>query len=379
MDKVAAYRPELTARTFERILIVKPSSLGDIIHTLPVLHGLRVRYPEAAISWLVATSLAPLIAGNPELDEVISFDRRQYAMIGRKLGPTGRFAEFVGSLRARRFDLVIDLQGLFRSGFLSMATGAPVRIGFAQAREMAWIFYTHRIPAQHCDMHAAERNCLVGGLLGFGPGPMVFDLAVTAAEREAAVAAITHAGIDPAEPFMAVLPGTRWETKRWSASRFAATIDAVMKEHGTKSLLLASPDEGALCREIVLEARSAPANLAGRTGIRELVAILERASVVLAQDSAPMHMAAALGRPLVAILGPTNRHRTGPYQMPDSVVQADLPCVPCYLKRLSQCPYDHRCMCSVEVADVARRVGEGLGAAPGRGGSSAGNVVSIVS
>lgn len=357
VGEVAASDLGLARRTFNRILLIKPSSLGDLIHALPVLHGLRRRYPEASISWLVAEQFAPLIAGHPELDDVILFDRRRYGMMGRGMGSTAAFVDFIKSLRARRFDLAIDLQGLFRSGFLSMATGAPVRIGFAAAREMAWLFYTHHIRVAEPDRHAADRNYLVGRLLGFESVPMVFDLAVTADERRAAIEIIEDAGLQPGDPFLAVLPGARWETKRWAAARFAAMIDRVAADYGVPTLLLGGPGEEPVCEQVVLGARSKPANLAGETSVRDLVAILERASVVVAHDSAPMHMSAALGRPLVAILGPTNRHRTGPYGMTDSVVQADVPCAPCYLKRLSQCAYDHRCMGSVGVDDVVGRIG----------------------
>ena len=150
---------------------------------------------------------------------------------------------------------------------------------------------------------------------------------------------------------MAVLPGARWETKRWSAERFAAMIDRVHADQGIRGVLLAGSDEKALCESIAGRAVSPLANLAGQTDVRDVLAILERAAVVVAHDSAPMHMAAALDRPLVAILGPTNPSRTGPYGMRPSVIQADLPCVPCYLKRLDECAYHHECMESVGVAD----------------------------
>ena len=348
--------PSLRTRRFERILLVKPSSLGDIIHALPLLHGLRTRYPDASISWLVAEPFAPLIAGHPQLDDVILFDRKRYSMVGRTLEPSVAFIEFVHALRARRFDLVIDAQGLFRSGFLAMSTGAAVRIGFAATRELAWVFYTHRVRVDDPDLHAAEKNCRLGRPLNLADEPLVFDLAVTSGERETAGKLLADAGVDPTGRFLAVLPGARWETKRWPASRFAALIDRAARELGIPAVLLGSPDERELCDAVACQCDSKPANLTGQTQIRDLVAILDRASAVVTHDSAPMHIAAALGRPLVAILGPTNRHRTGPYQMPSAVIQADLDCVPCYLKRLSQCPYDHECMQTVDVAEVIRGV-----------------------
>ncbi|MEE9296685.1 MAG: lipopolysaccharide heptosyltransferase II [Phycisphaerae bacterium] len=344
-------------RDFKRILLVKPSSLGDVIHALPVLHGLRARYPRAIISWLVATPYAPLIEHHPDLNHTIRFDRKRYGRMARGIKPAGEFIKFLRSLRQQRFDLVVDLQGLFRSGFLAWATGAGTRMGFSAAREMAWMFYTHRVPVEDRDMHAVDRNYRIGALLGFDDVPMQFNLGITDDDRTAASGLLRAAGVAWEMPFWTVWPGARWETKRWPPDRFAAAIDMVQDRYGLPAVLMGDPGERSLCRQLASATRSKPAVLAGRTGIREAAAVLERAAVVLTHDSAPMHMAAALGRPLVAILGPTNRNRTGPYGNASAVLQASLSCVPCYLKRLAQCPYDHRCMNDVEVGDVVARVG----------------------
>ena len=157
---------DLRQREFKRILIIKPSSFGDVIHALPVLNGLRRRYPQARISWLVSTACAGLLEGHPQLDEAIPFDRKRYGKIGRSATITLEFARFVGELRKRRFDLVIDLQGLFRSGFLSRACGAKVRIGLSDAREFGWIFHSQRVRVPAGDMHAVDRYWLVAGLAG---------------------------------------------------------------------------------------------------------------------------------------------------------------------------------------------------------------------
>src|SRR5262249_42937947 len=123
----------LAGRDFRRILIIKPSSPGDIVHALPVLHALRHRYPNAHIAWLVASPFVDLVAADPALDEVIPFDRRRFGRLGRDLAVSLDFLRFTRELFARRFDLVIDLQGLFRSGFLSLACGARTRVGFSDA------------------------------------------------------------------------------------------------------------------------------------------------------------------------------------------------------------------------------------------------------
>lgn len=347
---------QLRRRRFERILIIKPSSLGDIIHALPVLNGLRTRYPDAYISWLVATPFASMIENHPQLNEVILFDRKRLGRLGRSLSPTMQFVQLLRELRAQAFDLVIDLQGLFRSGFFARACGTGVRIGFAEAREFAWMFYTHRISIGDADQHAVDKNYRVAEMLGFGHVPIAFDLGLNSDDRRTASELLAGHGFDDGRDFAAVWPGTRWETKRWSSQRFAEVIELLWREHRLPSVLMGDPTETALCDEIARATQSRPVVLAGQTTIRQAAAVLEQAAAVLTHDSAPMHIAAALGRPLVSILGPTNRHRTGPYGMPRSVVQADLPCVPCYLKQLAQCPYHHQCMRDVGVDAVVREV-----------------------
>lgn len=358
---------DLAQREFSRILLVKPSSLGDIVHALPVLRGLRLRYPHAHIAWLAGRAFAPLIRPLPDLNEVIEFDRRHYGRLGRDLGASADFLRFVRELRRRSFDLVVDLQGLFRSGFLAWATRAPVRIGFREAREAAWVFYTHRLPRLCADAHAVDRNRQIEPLLGIRAGPAGFDLALSDVERTAALALLADEGIAAAQPFAAVLPTARWETKEWAAHRFAELIDRVTSELHVPCALLGSPDDRPKCEAIAAQARSRPVNIAGRTDLRILAAVLERARLVVCHDSGPTHLAAALGRPMVCIVGPTNPSRTGPYERLDAVVRHPVPCAPCYYRKLSQCPHAHRCMRDLVVDAVFTRVAAIVGCGIERG------------
>jgi ADP-heptose:LPS heptosyltransferase len=219
-----------------RILLIKPSSLGDVVHALPVLAALRAAYPEAHIAWLVSTSFVPLLDGHPLLNEVISFDRRLYGRMLRSPRATNAFIRFTSALRRREFDLVLDLQGLFRSGFLARATGAPRRIGFAAAREMAWMFYTERVTCPDADEHAVLKNMrLVAAVVApasAGPSPppsseggagggcahaplgrVEFPLGLRADELAAARERLDVAANRPIDGFTAVLPGARWPSK----------------------------------------------------------------------------------------------------------------------------------------------------------------------
>lgn len=351
--------PQLSQRRFDRILIIKPSSFGDVIHALPVLHGLRSRFPRAHISWLVSHGCAGLIEGHPALDEVILFDRRHYGRMAHSLGAAMAFARFVRQLRARRFDLVVDLQGLFRSGFLALVSNARYRVGFAAARELGWMFYTHRVEVPDRDMHAVDRNYRFGGPLGFADVPIAFELPVRDSARASLHRKLIEAGLPPGEPYALIAPGTRWETKIWPAKHFAAVAERIARDYDLPVVLAGLEDEKPIAARVV-SLCDVPAgrliDMTGRTSLGEMMALVDGAAVSVMHDSGPMHLATALRKPMVAIYGPTSPRRTGPYGRDAAVVRMDLPCSPCYLKRVAECPHDHRCMNELSPERVLERV-----------------------
>jgi lipopolysaccharide heptosyltransferase I len=377
---------ELSQRRFSRILLVKPSSLGDVIHALPVLNGLRQRYPDARIDWLIGSAFAPLLEGHPAISHLVLFDRRRY---GRMIGSprvAADFMRFLAELRRTRYELVVDLQGLFRSGFLTRMTGAPIRMGFRDAREGARMFYTHYLPESPVDTHAVDRNYTVAHVLGFADLPVEFRLPINADARAAVDRLLdserknsqppTRAALDLPEPqastcatdrriglhsaeppldsernrLVVMAPGARWETKRWPVDRFAEVVNALSAD-GARCVLVGGGDEAQRCSDIASRCRTAPLNLAGQTTLPQLAAVVARADLVLCHDSAVAHLAVAVGRPVVCISGPTNPARTGPYRG-GTVVRLPLDCSPCYLRRLSQCPHRHRCMIELTAEQV---------------------------
>lgn len=300
----------------QRILIVKPSAIGDVVHTLPVLNLLRKAYPAAHIAWLVTPACAGMIEGHPQLNDIILFQRKGWLAGVRGL---------VTRLRAEKFDLVLDLQGLLRSGLFCWATRAPVKVGFANARELAPLFYTHKVPVPNVEVHAMDRYLDLAEAVGCGRGPVEYVWPTDDADRAAVRAMVGE------RRYAVLLPGTNWATKRWPVEQFAALVRPLKDRFGLDTVIAGrGPDTAAL-------APLAPdaVNLEGQTSLRQLVALLESAAVVIANDSGPMHIAAALGRPLVTLFGPTNPVRTGPYQRQDTVVRLDIVCSPCYSRRCS--------------------------------------------
>ncbi len=345
---------DLASRPFRRILLIKPSSPGDIIHALPVLHGLRHRYSNAHLAWLVATPFADLIEADPALDEVIRFDRKRFGHLGKSLAVTQEFIAFVQSLRHKRFDLVVDLQGLFRSGFLALATGAKVRIGFAAARELAWLFYSHKISQGNPDDHAADKNYRVARMLGFSDEPMDFGIATTDDDRQQAAKLLSGIGLDAKPSYAVLVVATRWETKCWPPQRYGELAALLQQKHGITSLLVGSTGDIEQGRIAQLASAGTAENICGQTTLRELAALINNAAIVVTADSTPMHMAAAMNRPLVALFGPTNPERTGPYGKSADVLSLNRECSPCYIRKLGQCPHDHACMQQLSPESVAK-------------------------
>ena len=317
MARRSSNTSDLTQRTFARILLVKPSSLGDVIHALPVLHGLRTRYPAAKIDWLIASPFAALLEHHDELDDLVVFDRQRFSRVGRSFGVTSEFLAFIRGLRARQYDLVIDLQGLFRTGFLTRASGAPVRIGFRNAREGAWMFYTHHLRIDDNNMHAVDRNYRVSQMLGFEDVAVEFRLPLIESARSEARSLLRDHDISDGSDLVSVVPGARWETKRWPVEHFAVIIAKAKRHFGFSTVILGSPAERPLAKRLEhLLRKFIPAarieNLAGGTNLKQLAAVLKGADLLLTNDSGPMHFAAGLGTPVLGIFTCTDPVRSGP-------------------------------------------------------------------
>lgn len=308
-----------------RILIIKPSAIGDVVHGLPILNLLRTTYPQATIDWLVTPACAGILDGHPQLNDVIHFDRKRLGGAWKNREVRRELVAFGKRLRDAKYDVVLDLQGLFRSGWMAWKTRAPIRIGFRKAREFAPVFYTHRVDVGSAEQHAIERYLSIVELLGCPRGPVKYVFPHDDADK-----VHSHTLVPPGIKFAVLLPGTNWVTKRWPVEHFAALVKPLEVRFGLKTVVAGGPYEASIAGQI-----GATYDVTTKTTLRQLVALLERASVVIANDSGPMHIATALGKPLVTMFGPTNPVRTGPFERMDSVVRVGLPCSPCYSKTCS--------------------------------------------
>jgi lipopolysaccharide heptosyltransferase I len=301
-------RPSLHEYEARRIALVKPSALGDIVHALPVLTAVRERYPRARITWVVNQGYAPLLQGHPDLDEVLPFDRKAAGAGWVSAGRT--YSRFFRELRRRDFDLVLDLQGLLRSGLMAAASGAARRVGLRGAREGARWFYTDIVSAPgRQEGHAVDRYWCMAEVLGAGGGPKRFRVPLVAdaaawAERELR-------GVP--RPWLVLAVGSRWPTKRWLPAHFAELARCAQAEFGGTVLFVGGADEATLAEAVRTRLEGPSLDLSGRTTLPQLAAVLARADAVLANDTGPLHLANALGRPVAAPYTCTQVRLTGPY------------------------------------------------------------------
>ena len=375
----------LRSAEFSRVLLIKPSALGDVVHTLPVLVKLRARYPRARIDWLITPENAEVVRYHPALSNVLLFARRDFSKRGRRWRAFLSFVDLLKQIRRAKYELVIDMHGQVRSAFFTLISGARVRIGFDRpikrgvtisaehdlknvpnhgwrgAREGSWIAYTHRIPIPTLDVHAIDRYLWVAPLLGLDDNPPDLTIHLSPEASDRVNRLLEEHDVPASKPLVVLVPGTIWETKHWTIEGFAGVARQFLQD-GFAVALAGTKRDQQRCRQISAAAPGT-CDLSGKTTPADLAALIRRAEVAVTNDSGSMHVAASLGKPMVSVFGPTNPVHIGPYERPESVVRVDLPCSPCNYRRLSQCPFDHACMKQVTSAMVVERVRKILSAA----------------
>jgi len=311
----------------KKALVVKPSSLGDVVHSLPFLHSLKKCFPGLRVHWVIAEPLKDLLEGHPLIEKLWVIKKDNWKKPARIFETLSEFKALSKNLKKERFDIAFDLQGLLRSGIIIKSSGAKVRVGFKEAREGGHLFYTHKVEGGK-GIHAVERYLKLAESIA--PGVLC--------QTEIEFPLIRAKDFTPPFKEYAVLaPGARWASKRWPAGDFGK-LAAMLP---LKSVIIGSNSEKALADEVARTSGGNAVSFAGKSGLKELVELIRQARFMVTNDSGPMHIAAALGVPVFAVFGPTDPALTGPYGKGMRVVlreKAD--CAPC---RNRDCP-DMKCM-----------------------------------
>ena len=340
------------------ILIVKLSAIGDVVHTLPSLAALKGHFPDAHITWVIEEAAADLIKNHPYLDRVIVSHRKQWITNLKNIKKIGsalkEIRQFIAALRERRYDMVIDFHGLFKSAMIVGISGAKRKIGYNSLQELSGLFLNEKI-YEDMEKHAVDRYLDLSRYLGADVESPEFLIPLREENRRRVDTLLKAHKIDEGKPFVAVNPVAFWKTKLWEEKKFAELCDRIAGELKTNVVFTGGKNDDVVER-IQYMMNFYSANLTGKTSLRDLAYLYELASVVVTTDSGPMHIAAAVGTPTVALFGPTDPLRTGPYGEGHRVIQKDLDCSPCFKKN---CDTMH-CMKEITVDDVFEAVKETL-------------------
>ncbi|MBI5328379.1 MAG: lipopolysaccharide heptosyltransferase II [Deltaproteobacteria bacterium] len=330
-----------------KILIIKLSSIGDVVHTLPALYALRSAYQSAKIDWLVEEEPSNILLGHPLLDEVF---------VIKKKGWLKDFKNTYGiakKVRALNYDMVLDFQGLFKSGLWVFLSKGERRIGFDKSREFSHLFLNERLHAYNPDMHAVDRYLDIVKHLDIQCGEIKFPLYITESEKKKVSELMKVNGILDGTPFIIVNPMARWETKLWEEKKFADMCNGIANRFSCKVVMIGASSEKENNQILSLTGNKV-IDLTGKTTLKELACLMSLSQMVVTVDSGPMHIAAAAAVPVVAIFGPTAPWRTGPYGEMHTVIRKELSCSPCFSMICRS--KDKMCMKEIEVGDVLKAV-----------------------
>ena len=326
-----------------RILLIKPSSFGDIIHGLPVLAACKGHWPDAQIDWAVKREWAGLLTGHRMLRRVVIFPGT--VREGLRAWPV---------LRRDEYDMVIDLQGLFRSGLYAALTGCPVRVGFQDSREGGSWFYSRKVKVSNDAVHAVDRCLDLVRRIGVTTAPTpAFPVPDGKKEQEWVDGLWRRNQIRDSEAVCIIHPSARWPTKRWPAQRFAQLADGLIAQERIRIIIVGSGAEASQIEQMSRQMSQPAINLAGQTDLLQLAALLRRSNLLASNDSGPIHLAAAVGTPVVAIFGPTDPSRVGPYGEGHVVLRKETDCSLCSRR---SCIRDALCMKAIGVSEVFEAV-----------------------
>jgi heptosyltransferase-1 len=325
----------------KKILIIKPSSLGDVVHSLPFLKSLNETFSDAEIHWVIAKGLEGLLENHPMIKRVWIINKDDWKNLKTLERTIKEFRDLFSGLKKESYDIAIDLQGLFRSGIIAYMTGSSIRIGFNSSREGSSLFYTHKVESER-SIHAVDRYLKIASALGCVIGEISFPLPLV--KEKDYIKDIKEKIGD----YVVLIPSARWKTKIWRAERFGELAQML----NMRSVIIGSNSDREIAKKIEGLSSGKAISLAGRTDLKDIISLIRGGRFVVSNDTGPMHIAAALNKPVVAIFGPTSPERTGPYGKNHLIIRSLLPCSPCFKKRCS----DIKCMDSIKVEDVFDRI-----------------------
>ncbi len=300
----------------KNILIIRPSALGDVARSVPAAVSIKKQFPHAQLHWMVQQNFADILQEHPAIDQVIDFNRNAL----KSYPEFKQFIQWIKQLRQKKYDLVIDLQGLLRSGIITKLTGAKHRLGYKNAREFAWLGYNIKFKTDHAQ-HAVDQMLT---LLQHAQIPTTTDLKLYTSPQ-ACQWRNEYLKTIPTDQnrYTLIAPTARWLCKCWPIEKYIQIINQLLTEKiaGEKIIILASPSEQKQIKPIRDAFPKSHDIDYPQTTISQMMALIQSARLIVCNDSAPLHIAVGFSKPIVALFGPTDPAKVGPYQRPHTLVQ----------------------------------------------------------
>jgi lipopolysaccharide heptosyltransferase II len=347
----------LKNKNINKILIVKPSSLGDIFHCFPAAALLRDAFPEAQFDWFIRPELQDALLYSPvKINRMIIFPRRSMNKVKSFLPA---FLKVINDLRKEKYDLIVDFQGLMRSAIFTSLCRSSQTVGFALPKESAArLAYSKRIRIPEKCVHAVDRNiALAEAITGLQAPEVPHPLPEVTEFREPLNAILKEHDINDDDKVMGMIPGARWNSKRWPPEFFAGVAKAFLAENPDwKILIIGSPDDRVFAKQITDSAACKNlVSIAGDTGVGEMIEAIRRCRFIFSNDSGPIHIAAAFHKTVFAVFGPTDPEKTGPYGDFHYIFQKELECIKC-LKR--DCPHGRYLCHDLDISRLAGKLND---------------------
>lgn len=329
--------------SIKNILVIKLSAIGDVIHALPVSYAIKETYPDAHLTWVVEPPAYDLLTNNPYIDEIIVFHKKEFKT---KQGFKKHFFPLLRQLRARKYDVVLDLQGLAKSGILALMARGRKKIGTCDMRELSGLV-SKPTSGKHAHGHIVERYLDVVRAIGCRTERIVCPVCPTQEEKRNARRCLAEGGVRGAYAVLAV--GTNWKNKCWTAENFARLADWLTEQGITPVLVGGGKKDEVRAAKIQENMQTQGVNLIGKTTLKELSVVIDGACVFIGGDTGPTHLAAGLGVPTIELMGPTDANRNGPYGQTDNAIEIDADCKHCWKR---DCRRNLDCLSQITVQQV---------------------------
>jgi lipopolysaccharide heptosyltransferase I len=350
----------------DKILIIRLSAIGDVLRTLPAFHIIRKNFPEAYIAWVVEEASRDILEAHPGIDEVIIFPKKDLAakIKSPKTFPQGikQFLMFTQEIKKKKFEVAIDFHGLFKSGIISFLSGAKDRVGFTKpfTKEMNFLFNNRRFSLDSDKMNRIDRNITLTEKLGLNIKQGPPDIYIPDKDSEFIQKFLKQNRIEPERPLIAIHPGTSPSTpyKRWDAYRYAVVADKVIESSAAQIIFTWANEEIEMVKEIIGLMKYNAIVAPETENLCQLAEIFRCSDLYVGSDTGPMHLAAFVNTPVVAIFGPTDHVVNEPYRYtPHIVIRKEIKCAPCRKKNCT----DRDCMNGIKESDAIRAINIMLG------------------